>query len=362
MVLKFGGTSVGDPDAFERVAGVVRAHGGARPVIVVSAMSKATDTLLAAADSAEKRRFTPVRAAIDRLLLRHQEVATRLLAPAAAKDFEFHLAAARTDLHRLLRRAGIKSAAKARAVIRDDIAAWGERLSATLLTAVLTARGLPAEYVDARTCIVTDEAFGRAAPLYKETNSRTKAQLGPVMRKGRIPVMGGFIAATAKGVTTTLGRGGGDFSAAIVGAALGAAEIQIWTDVHGVLTADPRIVTHARTIPRLSYAEAAELAYFGAKVLHPSTILPALERKIPVRICDSREPNGPGTLVTAEADIWPETVKAIAHKRGISIVQVTSARMLGAYGFLKALFDVFDHHQVAVDVVTTSEVSVSLSV
>jgi len=163
-------------------------------------------------------------------------------------------------------------------------------------------------------------------------------------------------------VTTTLGRGGSDYTAAIVGAALDAREIQIWTDVSGVLTADPRIVPDARTIPVLSYQEAAELAYFGAKVLHPKTIQPAIDNSIPVRVCNSRALREPGTLIVAESESRPQTIKAIAHKNGITTVQVTSARMLGAYGFLRALFEVFDRHKTAVDVVTTSEVSVSLSI
>src|SRR5947207_2423597 len=169
-------------------------------------------------------------------------------------------------------------------------------------------------------------------------------------------------AATAPGITTTLGRGGSDYSAALVGAALDAQEIQIWTDVSGVLTADPRVVPGARTVANLSYAEAAELAYFGAKVLHPKTIQPAVDRDIPVRICNSRSPRDAGTVVTAQGEVCPGGVKAIAHKCGVTILQITSARMLGAYGFLRALFEVFDRHRTAVDVVTTSEVSVSLTV
>ena len=156
-------------------------------------------------------------------------------------------------------------------------------------------------------------------------------------------------------------RGGSDYSAALVGAALAAREIQIWTDVSGVLTADPRVVPSARPIPRLSYAEAAELAYFGAKVLHPKTIEPATARHIPVRICNSLAPDDPGTVVAAEPAVWPGAVKAIAHKTGITVLQIASTRMLGAYGFLRALFEVFDRHRTVVDVVTTSEVSVSLT-
>ncbi|HVH67443.1 MAG TPA: aspartate kinase [Gemmatimonadales bacterium] len=359
-ILKFGGTSVGDAAAFERVAGIVRSHGGPRPVVVVSAMSGMTDALLASLSAAAQGPG----AALDGLrplLERHRVVARRLLALDAATDFETHLAGAERGIGDVLHRVE-RSSAPARSALYDEGVAFGEQLAAMLLTAVLSARGLPARYVDARRCIVTDETHGAAAPLFPDSDRRTRDELAPLLEGGTVPVLGGYIAATRNGATTTLGRGGSDYSAALVGAALGAAEIQIWTDVSGVLTADPRIVKGVRTIPRLSYAEAAELAYFGAKVLHPRTIQPALDRHIPVRICNSHAPDDPGTLVTAEADVWPETVKAIAHKRGITIVQVTSARMLGAYGFLRALFEVFDRHRTAVDVVATSEVSVSLSV
>jgi aspartate kinase len=194
-----------------------------------------------------------------------------------------------------------------------------------------------------------------------ETFSHSQQELRPFLETGVIPVLGGFIGATISGSTTTLGRGGSDYTAAIIGAALSASEIQIWSDVTGVLTADPRVVPEAQTIERLSYSEAAELAYFGAKVLHPKTIQPAIESSIPVRICNSRAPEERGTLVGPETETSPHTVKAIAHKSGVTTVQITSARMLGAYGFLRALFEVFEKHRTVVDVVTTSEVSVSLS-
>jgi aspartate kinase len=194
-----------------------------------------------------------------------------------------------------------------------------------------------------------------------ETFAQSQRELIPILENGVVPVLGGFIGSTKQGVTTTLGRGGSDYTAALIGAALGVREIQIWTDVTGVLTADPRVVPEAQTIERLSYGEAAELAYFGAKVLHPKTIQPAIENSIPVRICNSRAPQEPGTLVGPETETSPRTIKAIAHKTGVTTVQISSARMLGAYGFLRKLFEVFDEHRTVVDVVTTSEVSVSLS-
>jgi aspartate kinase len=243
----------------------------------------------------------------------------------------------------------------------DAVVSYGERLSAAMLAAVLRENKIVSRSVDARQCIITNDDYGCAMPLMAQTIRNTKEQLQPLIESSCIPVLGGFIGSTLTGETTTLGRGGSDYTAALIGAALAAKEIQIWTDVPGVLTADPRLVSRARTVPHLSFEEAAELAYFGAKVLHPKTLHPAIERDIPVRICNSRAQESGSTLVVGETERSPQTVKAIAHKTGVTTVQVTSTRMLGAYGFLRALFEVFDEYKTAVDVVTTSEVSVSLS-
>ncbi len=359
-ILKFGGTSVADAAAVERVTGVVRSHGGPRPVVVVSALAGATDALLAAADAAADGDPRATAPSLDALLERHARIANQLARPEARRLLLGELAAARREIARLLDR--VEQEPDRRAVLRDEIASYGERLSASLVAAALTGAGMAGRYVDSRHCLTTDATHGRANPLLPVTIERTRAALTPLLEDGLVPVLGGYIAATADGITTTLGRGGSDYSAALVGAALDAHEIQIWTDVSGVLTADPRVVPGARTVSSLSYAEAAELAYFGAKVLHPKTIQPAMERDIPVRICNSRAPRDAGTVVTAQGEVSPGGVKAIAHKCGVTILQITSTRMLGAYGFLRALFEVFDRHRTAVDVVTTSEVSVSLTV
>ena len=357
-VLKFGGTSVADTAALQRVAGVVqRAHRTTRPVVVVSALAGVTDALLAAADAAASGDVQPQLAA---LLERHAEIAGRLARPDSSKGIQAVLGRAHAELADLLRR--IAGEPERRPALRDEIVSYGERLSAALLTAVLLAADVPARYVDARHCLITDGTHGRATPLLPDTEQRTRAELAPLLDRRLVPVLGGYIGATLEGVTTTLGRGGSDYSAALVGAALAAREIQIWTDVSGVLTADPRVVPSAGTIPSLSYAEAAELAYFGAKVLHPKTIQPAMERDIPVRICNSKAPGDRGTVVTARGEGRAGAVKAIAHKSGITVLQISSTRMLGAYGFLRGLFEVFERHQTVVDVVTTSEVSVSLTV
>lgn len=359
IVLKFGGTSVADSVAFERVSAIVRAHGGPRPVVVVSAMAGVTDALFACAAAAADGDVPRAEQSLQPQLDRYDAVARDLLPPPAAAGFHDALARARREIRDLLEQLPVGRAD--RTALRDEVVSHGERLSATLLAATLAAAGRPTRYVDARRCIVTEDTPGGATPLFPETERRTRAELLPLLDSAFVPVLGGYIAGAPGGRTTTLGRGGSDYSAALLGAALGAAEIQIWTDVSGVLTADPRVVPAARPIPRLSYREAAELAYFGAKVLHPKTIQPATDRAIPVRICNSRAPEHPGTLVVAEPDVWPGAVKAIAHKTGITVLQIASTRMLGAYGFLRALFEVFDRHRTVVDVVTTSEVSVSLT-
>jgi aspartate kinase len=250
---------------------------------------------------------------------------------------------------------------KRRKFFEDAIVSYGERLSAAMLAAVLTENNVLSCAIDARRCVITDDQHGCATPLMADTFRNSREQLQPLIESSCVPVLGGFIGSTVAGETTTLGRGGSDYTAALLGAALQAEEIQIWTDVPGVLTADPRLVPTARTVPHLSFEEAAELAYFGAKVLHPKTLHPAIERNIPVRICNSRAQESGSTLVIGESEKSLQTVKAIAHKTGVTTVQVTSTRMLGAYGFLRALFEIFDEHKTAVDVVTTSEVSVSLS-
>ena len=360
-VLKFGGTSVADAAALQRVAAVVhRAHRSTRPVVVVSALAGVTDALLAAAEAAASGDVERTLPQLDALLERHAEIAGRLARPENARGIRTVLERTRAEIVDLLERLAVEP--ERGPALRDEIAAYGERLSAALLTAVLQAADVPARYVDARHCLITDGTHGRATPILPDTEQRTRAELAPLLDRRLVPVLGGYIGATLEGVTTTLGRGGSDYSAALVGAALGAREIQIWTDVSGVLTADPRVVPGAGTIPSLSYAEAAELAYFGAKVLHPKTIRPAMERDIPVRICNSKAPAHPGTMVTARGELRAGAVKAIAHKSGITVLQISSTRMLGAYGFLRGLFEVFERHQTVVDVVTTSEVSVSLTV
>lgn len=346
IVMKFGGTSVADAAAFENVARIVSAEHAAFPVVVVSAMSGVTDALLTA---------TPE--SVGPIFNRHLTTAAQLLQGFESERFAEFVKRAEAEVRELLRSQNSSNHKS----VQDAVVSFGEILSSTLMAAVLNQRGVKAQQVDARRCIITDAEHTCAAPLLEETFARTRNKLCPLVESGVVPVLGGFIGATLQGVTTTLGRGGSDYTAALIGAALNVDEIQIWTDVTGVLTADPRVVPNAQTIARLSYSEAAELAYFGAKVLHPKTIQPAIENSILVRICNSRMSHESGTLVGPQSEASRRTIKAIAHKTGVTIVQISSARMLGAYGFLRALFEVFERHRTVVDVVATSEVSVSLS-
>lgn len=359
IVMKFGGTSVADAAALDNVARIVAAQRRDRPVVVVSAMSGVTDALLASTRIASERRPEDAIASLSKTFQRHEQAAEQLLSSQAAYSFLSYLNDAVRQISQLLKRAAADP--NNGRSIQDAIVSFGEMLSSRLLAEVLKHRGGNAQQVDPRCCIITDDEYTCAVPLMAETWAKSQQSLRPVLEGDVVPVVGGFVGATKEGTTTTLGRGGSDYTAALLGAALKVSEIQIWTDVTGVLTADPRVVPDAQTVERLSYGEAAELAYFGAKVLHPKTIQPAIEDRIPVRICNSRAPQERGTLVGPQTETSPRTIKAIAHKTGVTTVQITSARMLGAYGFLRALFEVFERHRTVVDVVTTSEVSVSLS-
>ncbi len=357
--MKFGGTSVGDSAAFGRVCKIVADQIENHPVVVTSAMTKVTDALLNAFDLARKNE---PEAAFDSLaphFTRHLEVAEHFLSDEARKSFATEIEKSKRDLSEILERVSRRSLPVQ--LLKDVILAYGELLSSRLLTEVLRSKNINARFADARRLIVTDDEHGAANPIWEETEKIVSLELNSIIRNGEIPVMGGFIGASRGGETTTLGRGGSDYSAALVGAALKAREIQIWTDVTGVLTCDPRICPEARTLKTLSYEEAAELAYFGAKVLHPKTIQPAVDLQIPVRVCNSHAPAETGTMIVPKSQSTPRLVKSIAYKKGITILHITSARMLGAFGFMSAIFQIFERHRTVIDVVTTSEVSVSLT-
>jgi len=363
--MKFGGTSVADAEAIARVVSIVRsqwtsqASGQAPPVVVVSALSKVTDGLIRAARFAHDGDAENAVGLVNELAERHAAVASGVT---TGERRDALVSALRTEFDEL---AGLVRALAALQEVsprsHDSVVATGELASSRIVAAALAERDMSVEWIDARNVIVTDEEHTLAAPDIPRSCARTQETIGAPLERGRIAVVGGFVASTSSGVTTTLGRGGSDYSAAIIGACLDAAEIQIWTDVDGMLTADPRIVPSPRVVPQLSFGEASELAYFGAKVLHPSTILPAVAKSIPVRILNSRRPESPGTRISAE-ERTDGPLAALACKRDITVVDITSTRMFMAHGFLRRLFEVFERFRTAVDVVTTSEVSVSVTV
>ena len=323
-------------------------------------MSGVTDALLGIAAAAGGGRVEDALARLEQLRERHVTTAAALAPKEATGALDAHIAAQFDDLVSLARALSVIREVSSRSL--DVVAAAGELLSSRIVAAALNEGGIPAEWVDARRAVITNGDHTRAVPLAAETGAALKSSVLAVIDAGRVPVVGGFVGSTVDGHTTTLGRGGSDYSAAIVGAGIGAREIQIWTDVDGMLTADPRVIASPRLVPQLSFAEAAELAYFGAKVLHPSTILPAVERNIPVRILNSRKADGTGTMITAEPPPGSTPLAALACKRDVTVVDITSSRMLMAYGFLRRVFEVFERYTTAVDVVTTSEVTVSVTV
>jgi aspartate kinase len=360
LVMKFGGTSVQDAKAIDRVAGIVKGRLPQQPVVVVSAMAKVTDQLLATARAAGAGDRDSALKLSRALRERHYNVAGELLGTGVFTQFHSELESDFDALDELL--LGISAVGELTPRTTDHVASYGELLSSKIVAAAFSARGLNSSLVDSRECIVTDTTHTRAVPLFEETNEKLRAMIKPMVDKNRVPVMGGFIGATRAGVTTTIGRGGSDFSAAIVGAGLDAAAIEIWTDVDGMMTTDPHLCPDVHRIKVISFDEAAELAYFGAKVLHPATLLPAIQKNIPVYILNSCNPTCEGTRITARAPHCRNMFKAIAAKKRITIIDVTATRMLMAHGFLKSIFEAFDKHKVPVDVVSTSEVSVSVTV
>jgi len=344
--MKFGGTSVEDAAAINRSCHIVEQRLPRKPFVVVSAIGGATNNLLEAGALAARGEIGKAMEIAERLEKRHAE-----LLESTAEHF--------IRLRELLKALGAIGEFSPRT--QDLVASYGEVLSSLIFADRMKRLGFDAVHVDARQCLITDDRFGKASPIVDITTVRLEEAARPHLNAGRVVVMGGYIGATSTGVTTTLGRGGSDYSAAIVGATLNAEEIQIWTDVDGMMTTDPRIVPTAWKVREISFDEASELAYFGAKVLHPLTVLPAVEKNIPVYILNSRKPAGTGTRITREARPCRNLIKSIAVKKGITVLTVSSSRMLMAHGFLKALFEVFDRHRTSVDMVATSEVSVSLT-
>jgi aspartate kinase len=362
VVMKFGGTSVEDAKAMERTAAIVRGRRerGLSAVVVVSAMAKVTDQLLAAASAAGRGDRAGALAIAARLRNRHIETAAGLITGERLSTIQLVLDKEFDALDDLLR--GIAAVGELTPRTNDLVVSFGERLSSRIVAEAFDQRGLNGIQVDARTCIITDNHYGKAAPIESAIEQKLHALVLPLIEAGKTPVMGGFIGSTAEGITTTLGRGGSDYTAALVGGGLHAGAIEIWTDVNGIMTTDPRICPDALRVKTISFEEAAELAYFGAKVLHPATILPAVQKSIPVWVLNSRNAANEGTKITAMAARCASPFKSIAAKKKLTIIDVVASRMLMSHGYLKAVFDVFDKYECAIDMVSTSEVSISLTV
>jgi len=359
IVVKFGGTSVGDAEAITRAASIVEGRLDRQPVVVVSALGGATNALLAVGEQAAKGHLIGALRGVENLRDRHLNECEKLLGttPVAA-DVSSDLSAFFDELASLAEALSILGHVTPRSL--DAIASFGEQASSRLVTAFFQQRGIGAELIDARDVMITDSQFMQAEPQTNEIAERSRNVLLPLVREGKVPVLGGFIGANREGITTTLGRGGSDYSASLIGAALHADAIEIWTDVDGMLTADPRLVEGALLIEEIRFDEASELASFGAKVLHPNTIAPAVRLGIPVFVYNSRRPEGKGTRITFDAPHRP--VSAIAGKNDVVLIRVTAPRMLFAHGFLRRVFEIFERHQTSVDVVATSEVSVSVTI
>ncbi|HWX41501.1 MAG TPA: aspartate kinase [Blastocatellia bacterium] len=341
IVMKFGGTSVEDAPSIERVAGIIRSRLACRPVVVVSAMGKTTRALLDAAESSAAGDSARARSIVSEVKARHSTEAGRLIRDAATSPTLTAVERYIDELNKLLEGLAILGEVPPRGL--DKILSYGELLSSAIVAGALAEQGLPVRLMDSRQFIKTDARYGSASPLFEITNAAVREVLLPVIDSGEVPIVQGFIGSASNGSTTTLGFEGSDFSAAIIGAAMDAEDIQIWKDVSGLMTADPAIFGGARTVKQCTFAEAAELTYFGAKVLHPKAIHPAAEKKIPVHICNSRRPDAAGTAITTTSFRCSNVVKSITYKRPVTVISSTAHAVPGLSGserrLLKLLID-----------------------
>jgi aspartate kinase len=331
IVCKFGGSSVDGAAGIARVAGILRARLDARPVVVVSAMAKTTRRLLDSAEAAAAGNLAAALAGCDELYAFHAREAEAALPAAAHARLAALLANAFGELRALLARLAWERTLSPRDA--DAAAAWGEVLASEILALALPRFGIEAAWIDARRLLVTDDIFTRAQPLYDETGERLRAALPPIVERGAVPVVGGYIGATRDGAVTTLGKEGSDFSAAIIGAALGAAEVQIWTDVDGILTADPRLVPGARLVRTLSFAESLELACSGAKKPHPGTLVPAARAGVPIRVLNTLDGRGPGTMIGRRNAAAPAALKSMACRPNDCLLHVSPGPAGGGEAF-----------------------------
>jgi aspartate kinase len=356
LVMKFGGTSVEDAGAIRRVIQLIKRRLRHHPVVVVSALAKVTDQLQALGQNAAGGRLESVRESLRCLRQRHELVIHELVGAEQRKCLWPELERALQLLDGLVKE--IADAREIRPEVQDQLLGAGEYLSSKILHAALLRHGFDAVWVDARECIVTDGSHTKAAPIWEETTERLRAVLLPLLHTGQVPVLGGFVGATRDGVPTTLGRGESNLTAAMVGAAMHASRIEIWTDVDGVMTTDPSLCPDARRITSMTFDEAAELAYFGGRVLQPSTLTPAISRGVPIWVLNSRNPNSGGTEIGSGGG-ESGRVTAITTKRGITVVDVEPVRWLDPE-LVREVFDVFQHHQQRLELLTASRGGLSL--
>ena len=362
IVMKFGGTSVGSAEAIRRVGNIIRSRMEKQPVVVTSAVGGVTNKLVALAQAAGSDHRAEADALIMDIIEKHKTIISEL-----DLDSDDNLMTVMDQGFHLLREAAaaIFSAGRLNNELYDALISMGEFFTANILPAQLYAQGLNSKMVDSRTVLKTDDSFSAAIPDFAESKSNAMAVIPPLLENKIVPVIQGFIGSTKEGRTTTLGRGGSDYSATLLGAMLDAEFVEIWSDVDGVLTADPSLVPSAHRIRYMSFQEAAELAYFGAKVLHPATLAPAVEYDFPVVVLNSKNPDFAGTTISAHHPVDPKLegrVKSIAYKEGLTVITVASSRMLMAHGFMARLFSIFDEYTTSIDLVSTSEVTVSLTV
>lgn len=358
VVMKFGGTSVEDAAAVRRLIEIVESRMNARPVVVVSALARVTDQLLEAGKAAAGGHLGAALANVRNIYVRHEALVDELADGAPNAEFDRKLRDALQTLECLLH--NLDESREMNLKSQDELLGFGECFSSWLVTEALTQVGVRAAHVDARKCIVTDARHGQAAPLWDVTIQRVQTYIEPVLDAGQTPILGGFIAATVEGVPTTLGRGGSDYSAAILGAALGAARAEIWTDVDGIMTTDPKLCSDARVIRKMSFDEAAEMAHLGAKVLHPATLAPAMRENIPVYVLNSRRPEGEGTEIVARAK--PDgVVTAITAKQNVAAIEIESLQGINSE-LLNTIYAAFDRHNCVVDVMGASAGRLSLLV
>ena len=361
IVMKFGGTSVEDAKAIKNLTEIVKKEVSRKPIVVVSACAGITNQLLKTAQLAGAGNKEEALQQVAQIESRHKKIVKDLFDAETAKFLTKHITIQAEELVRLVSGVSVLGELTNRSL--DTFAAYGERLSSFIIHHYFETQKIKSFWVDARSFIMTDEQFTKAVVNFEATERKLKEIVQPKVNNGYVVMTQGFIGSSQNGITTTIGRGGSDFSAAIIGALLDAEDIQIWTDVDGILTSDPSVVKDAKKIKVMSFNEAAELAYFGARVLHPETILPAVKKNIPVRVLNAKNPTSSGTLIVAKPKVDKKCiVKSIAYKEGITLINIVSTRMFLAHGFLENVFDVFHKYQTVVHTVATSEVSVTATI